>query len=69
MKKDKKLELSDLQIKSFVTGVDGAAIKKVKGGRTIGAYQTDCCPPPTIGAYQTDCCPPPTIGAYQTDCC
>lgn len=70
MKKTKKLQLDKLQIQSFVTGANGVNPQKVKGGMvTIGAYRTDCCPPPTIGAYDTDCCPPPTIGAYDTDCC
>jgi len=70
VKKTKKLQLENFQIKSFVTGMKGINPRTVKGGRaTIGAYDTDCCPPPTIGAYDTDCCPPPTIGAYDTDCC
>lgn len=60
----KKLKISELQVKSFVTAVQDKEIKTVKGGSKyvcsqLGIHESLCAKiclaPPTVAAY-SDCC-------------
>jgi len=66
MPKKLKLNLEDLKIQSFVTGLDDDILRRMKGGSGAESDAvTECCPTPqtqcgmTNNPCYTNCSPPP----------
>ena len=67
MPKKLKLNLEDIKVQSFVTGLDDDILKKMNGGTVGGAPShevTKCCETPQTlcgmsSPCQTNCSPPP----------